>query len=126
MAGVKRLLLVIKKLVKAELIDEYGFTSFVTGKPIPITPLAWEPESGLSHYGYVLDGLKLKDLDKLEQFQKGYTGVTVHEFYKTLDKLGKSTKTLETVEQTLARVGLGINELALEDEPAKIEQKASK
>lgn len=115
---VKRLILVRRKDVNASLLEEGGFIRFLKGKPIPITTLVWDESQGLSHYAYVLDGLKLKDLETLDKWQSKLTGVTILPYRKQSDENGKSTKIEETTEETLARVGLRVNKLALEeDEP---------
>lgn len=105
MASVKRLLLIRRKDVKASLINESGFGSFVKLDPIPVAPLAWAPNQGLSHYGYVLQDLKLADLEKLDEWEAKHTGATVLSFNR------KEDKSEESVDEVLAKVGLGIGKL---------------
>lgn len=105
MAGVKRLLLIRRKDVKASLINESGFGKFVIMEPIPIQPLAWSENQGLSHYAYLLEGLMLKDLEALSEWEAKHTGATLLTFAK------KEDKSYQTIEEALAAVGLGIAEL---------------
>lgn len=108
MAGVKRLLLIRRKDVKASLINESGFGSFVKADPIPIQPLAWQPNHGLSHYAYLLEELMLADLEKLTEWEAKHTGATLLTFAK------KEDKTYQTIEEVLASVGLGVAELGVD------------
>lgn len=117
MASVNRLLIIGTTQVRANLLEEEGLTQFVKGKPLPVSPLAWELESGLSHYGYELSGLKLKDLKTLEDFAAKYERATVLPYDKKVDQNGKPLNPVqyESTEELLGRRGLRINELALEE-----------
>jgi hypothetical protein len=57
---IRKLLIVRKAKMKADLIDNSGLKPFIKGKHLPVSPRAWLEEAGLSHYGFVLE-LKLKD-----------------------------------------------------------------
>jgi len=72
-----KILLVRKANTNADLLDQGGLTGFLKGQPLKVSPVAWNPEFGLSHYGYVLDGMKLDDLHKLAVFVDGCEGASI-------------------------------------------------
>jgi hypothetical protein len=74
---INKLLIVRTANSRSSLIEEAGLAPFLKGQVINISPKDWEDESGLSHYGYVLNGLKLKDLDALTLWVGQADGVTL-------------------------------------------------
>lgn len=118
MAGVKRLLLIRKKDVRASLINESGFSKFVKQDPIPVCPLYhWEESSGLSHYAYLLEGLNLADLEMLTEWEAKNTGATLLAFGKV--KEGKKERE-QTIEEVLSHnVSLKINSLGADKDGEK-------
>lgn len=108
--GLKKLLLIRKKDVRANLLDQSGFAQFSKGKPIPVTPKTWNDEQGISHYGYVLEGLMLKDLEALKKWELANNTSTVLSYDKVVEEDRKSRE--QTLEEVLDSVGLRINELA--------------
>lgn len=94
----RKLLLVRKLNVTADLVEKNGLAPFSKGKPIPVSPQAWNEEAGLSHWAYVLEGMKLKDLEMLGQWHHKRPNDTVLDL-------------AEDVETALAGVGLRINSL---------------
>lgn len=67
--GVTKLLIIRKKYVTPTLLEESGLKQFCKTDPLKIYPLYdWQPENGITHYGYLLEGLKLDDLEKLKKF----------------------------------------------------------
>lgn len=109
MAGIKRLLLIRKKDVRANLMEQFGFTKFIKQEPIPVMPLyTWNDTDGLSHYGYILEGLQLEDMQNLEEWEAKHTGATLIAF----NMKGKPPKQVEeTVEEVLFKVSAKINPL---------------
>lgn len=96
-----KLVLCRVKYCSPHLLD--SFAAFVDGEPLPVLPQAWGDEDGLSHYGFTLKGMGLKDVERLREFAaKSQNGaVTVHD-------LGDSKKT-RSAEEALASVGLRIH-----------------
>lgn len=105
-AKIRKLLIVRVKYMRSGLLTEAGFAPRVQGQPLPVSPLAWKDEAGLSHWGFVLEGLTLKEFQALQAWDRAVGFATV----LPLD---------EDPETALAKVGLRINEAALEDEPAQ-------
>lgn len=68
MAGVMRLVVLQLRHTKNNPEPLKALTEFVKnpGKPLLVSPCAWREEDGLSHHGYILDGLKLKQLALLD------------------------------------------------------------
>lgn len=101
---IQKLLLVRIANSKSDLLDTAGVKSFA-GDPIPVSPISqkagWNDEAGLSHWGFELKGMKLKDFQALEKWAETADGVTVlnHE---------------SDVTTALAGVGLRINKSAEE------------
>jgi hypothetical protein len=95
---IHKLLLVRVGDMRSDLVDQAGVRAFA-GSPLNVSPLAWSDEAGLSHYGFELKDLKLKDVESLRKWANGQNGVTL------LDHEGD-------VAATLATVGLRINESA--------------
>lgn len=95
---INKLLLVRVKFSRADLVDSAGVKSFA-GEPLNISPLAWNDEAGLSHYGWELKDLKLKDFQALEKWAGATEGVSV------IEHTGDVT-------ESLAAVGLRINKSA--------------
>lgn len=96
-----RLVLVRKANSRSTLIDESGLKGNMSGDPLNISPLSWDEEDGLSHYGYILNGLKLGDIEDLLKWAVNKEGVTVHPIEEGV-----------SVDETLGSVGLRINTLA--------------
>lgn len=98
---INKLLLVRQTDIDSSLTERAGVGAFLKGKPLPVSPLTWREEDGLSHYGFVLEGMKLADLKELEDWIKrnGSEGVTLHEHEGD-------------VAATLAGVGLRVNDAA--------------
>lgn len=99
---IKKLVIARKKQVTPEALGDLA--SFVEGESVPISPVAWGEESGLSHWGWVLSGLKLKDLEALSKWEQ-----TVG--FATVLSLGDEKKPI-TTDEALASVGLRVNTLA--------------
>lgn len=97
-----KILLVRKINANADLLDKAGMTGFLKGQPLKVSPIAWEPEHGISHYGYVLDGMKLDDLVKLSDFVGTNEGMSL---------IGVR-KDQETIEDSLRSCGLRENPIA--------------
>lgn len=95
-----KLLLIRKINVRADLLDKSGLTGFLKGQPLKISPKAWDKEHGITHYGYILENLMLKDLETLNNFAGNQDGCSV------LDV------TDNNITQALADVGLHENDLA--------------
>lgn len=99
---IQKLLLVRTANSKSTLLDSSGVKSFA-GEPIPVSPLSWNDEAGLSHWGFELKGMKLKDFQALEKWAGTAEGVSIIEHSEGGD-----------VATTLAGVGLRINKSAEE------------
>lgn len=110
---IRKLLLIRIAKARADLLAESGFAHFVKGEPLNVSPAAWDEQSGLSHYGYVLEGLKLKDLDNLRKWLDKNTEATLLE---VIQEVGKNRLPDDfegdTVDYALSQVGLKINSLA--------------
>lgn len=63
---ISKLLLIRKKDIKSDLLDKSGFKGFLKGKPVAVQPQVWGEEDGISHYAFLLEGLKLKDWTALK------------------------------------------------------------
>jgi hypothetical protein len=100
---IQKLLLVRLIDSRPDLLDQAGVKA-IAGDPIPVSPVAWNDESGLSHWGFEVIGLSLKQWQDFEKWAEVHGGVTI------LAHDGD-------VKKTLATVGLRINESA--NEPAK-------
>lgn len=100
---INKLLLIRTQDIDSSLTERSGAATFVKGEPIPISPKAWNEEAGLSHYGFVLEGMKLKNLKELETWIKdnGSEGVQLHEYSPDTG-----------VDKALASIGLKINKSA--------------
>lgn len=98
---IKKLVLVRIKQSRSDLMDPWK--SQLVGQPLNISPAGWNEEAGLTHYGFVLEGLKLAMVGELEKFA-GQNNLTVL-------SLGTEKKPVE-LEEALASVGLRINTLA--------------
>ncbi len=103
-----KLLIYRKNKIKSDTISGSDLASFVTGDVLNISPRTWDDAHGLSHYGFVLEGINLKKLEVLTQFEKDHPNCTILDMYVMEDKKPKARSILET----LATVGLRINELA--------------
>lgn len=99
---IQKLLLVRTANSKSDLLDSAKVKSFA-GEPIPVSPLSWNDEAGLSHWGFELKDMKLKDFQALEKWAETADGVTV-----------LSHEDGSNVAATLAGVGLRINKSAEE------------
>lgn len=97
MAGVKRLLLVLKKYVRPDLLSKAGFESFCKTDPIPVSPVAWDMEAGVSHYGYLLEGLKLKDIEVLDKWIAKHGKSSALRFEKVKEDDEEREQTIEEV-----------------------------
>ena len=98
---ISKLLLVRQSEIDSTLVERAGCSAFVVGDPLKISPISWGDEDGLSHYGFVLQKMKLDDLKELEKWiaKNGSEGVSLHEFDESVDK-------------SIANVGLRINKSA--------------
>lgn len=95
---IQKLLLVRKNNSRSDLLKSAGVDAFA-GEPLNVSPKAWRDEDGLSHYGFALKDLPLKEFESLEDFCDVNDGLTL------LDHEGD-------VNATLASVGLRINKSA--------------
>ncbi len=102
-SAINKLLLVRVKYVRSNLLSDLGFAGRIDGEPIPVSPLAWRDEAGLSHWGFLLLGLSLKEYKQLKEWEKQAGFATVLEL------------TAGDVDSALAGVGLRVNQSALED-----------
>ena len=96
---ISKLLLIRKANSRSTILDEANAKPFVKGDVLNISPQAWHEEEGVSHYGFVLSGMKLDDLHSLQQWVGEQTGITI------LDHT-------DDVTNTLASVGLRVNQAA--------------
>lgn len=122
---IKKIVLVRKKDMRSDFLESSPFAQFVVGEPLALSPLdtkGWPHENGLSHYGFVIAGLKLRDLEQLRTFWENPESVPM----QVLDwvdviraKKDRPERKLkdeqEQIEATLQHVGLGINPLADEN-----------
>lgn len=106
---IRRLLLVRVPKITAEYISDSPAGPFVTGDPLTVSPFAWDDELGLSHYGFLLEGMNLEQLRDIEAWVQRESHPTLLERSKPVDK--KNNKEIP-VEEVLNTVGLCINELA--------------
>src|SRR5687767_8583067 len=96
---IRKLVIVRVKRVHPDVLGD--LEQFVVGEPLKVSPVAWGDEAGLSHWGYVLEGMKLADLEALRAWDQAFG-------YSTVLSLGDKKKEV-TVEEALASVGLQIN-----------------
>ena len=97
--------------IKSDTMASSSLAALISGEVLEISPSAWAMEAGLSHYGFILGGLKLKQLDLLKQFEQEHPDATVLDLYT----YGKDNKIVpRSVEDTLKTIGLRINTLAAE------------
>lgn len=101
MAGVTRLVVLKLKFAQGEPLKALAEFVKNPGKPLLISPKAWREEEGLSHHGYILDGLKLKQLAMLETDET-----------PELTPLELKDTSPATIDAALLSVGLRINSLA--------------
>jgi len=99
---IRKLVIVRKKHVRPDVLGELA--TFVAGEPLKVSPVAWGDEAGLSHWGYVLDGMKLADWQALQAWDAKVG-------FATVLSLGDSKHPV-TVEEALASVGLCVNQSA--------------
>lgn len=90
---IKKLLLVRKANSKSTLLEEAGVAAFAKGKPLQVSPLKWREEDGISHFGYVLNDVKLKELTSLNDYIAANEGLTAVDLIdnnvdKTLENYG--------------------------------------
>lgn len=112
MAGVKRLLLILKKYVQPDTIAESGLAPFLKSEPLPIYPLyGWREEDGLSHYGFILEDLYLEDLELLTKFVEEYGHCSVFTFDQVRVAEGSKKMREQTVEEVLKKGSARINTL---------------
>jgi len=117
MAGVKRLLLVRKKDTRPNLIEASGLSTFHKTQPLPLMPLyGWPEEAGISHWGYILEGLMLDDLETLAKWNEMNPKYTLLPFDKVKED---DVKREETLEEVLTKGSLKVNPLQKNPEPAK-------
>jgi len=95
---IRKLLIVRKAQMKADLIDKSGLKPFIKEAELPVSPAAWHEEDGLSHLGYVLE-MKLKEYEAC----KKWCGAFPQAGFVTLLDL------TEDVETSLSSVGLRIH-----------------
>lgn len=101
---IRKLLLIRKADMKADFLDVTGLKPFLTGEPLNVSPAAWDDELGLSHYGFRLEGFKLKDLEELNKLMDRLPG-------GTLLSVGETDGEVDDHDTVLATCGLRINEL---------------
>lgn len=99
---IRKLLLVRKNAMRSDLVKSVGLGPFIKGEPLNVSPMAWNEEAGLSHYAFPLEGMKLKDMEKLDKWINESEGTLVHDY----DNKDEST------EDALKRLGLRINAAA--------------
>jgi hypothetical protein len=99
---INKLLLVRTPDVDSTLTERAGISGFIKGSPVAIRPSAksWSDEQ-ISHWGFILEGMKVSDLQKLLKWvaEEGEEGVTLHDYDGDLTK-------------ALANVGLQVNKAA--------------
>lgn len=98
---IRKLLLIRKKAMKSDLIKSQGLTTFAKSEPLNVSPAAWNDEAGLSHYGFVLEGMKLKDMEKLNEWIDTSEDTLLQDMDKDMRP-----------EEALAKLGLRINAAA--------------
>lgn len=105
MAKLNKLLLVRKASARSTLLDRMNVSRFVEGEPLNISPKTWPDEAGISHYGYVLKDISVKELNQLQDWisNNDPEAVTVQDYNVEADN---------PLESALAYVGLRINEAA--------------
>lgn len=103
-----KLIIYRQSKVKSDTMSGSELASYVVGDVLNISPAAWADEAGLSHYGWVVEGLKLKHVKLLDDFIAVHSHATVLDLYE----YRKGKKVDRSVEDTLKTVGLRINELA--------------
>lgn len=103
---INKLFLVRTADIDSSLTDRAGVQAFLKGKPIPISPLTWREEDGLSHWGFILGDIRplkvLKDLEAWVQRNASNPespGITLHDYDPE-----------KGVEDTLSGLGLRVNE----------------
>ncbi len=104
MAAIRKLVLIRKGDMTSKLVAESPFKTFVKGEALNVSPSdqkAWPNEAGLSHYGFELDGMKLKDWQLVKEWNEHPATVPA----LVIDIMGN-------VPDTLATLGLMINPLA--------------
>lgn len=105
MAKLHKLLLVRAASSNSTLLDRIGVSHFLEGDPLSISPRTWADEAGVSHYGYKLKDISLKEVTELEKWIAGNApeAITLHNMDPEAD---------DPLAQTLDSVGLRINESA--------------
>ena len=96
-----KLVLCRVKFCRPDILGE--FAQFAQGEPLAIVPAAWGDEEGLSHYGFVLSGMGLRQVTALKEYcdASPKSSLTCHD-------LG-SGKASRTVEEALQAVGLRLH-----------------
>ena len=118
MAGVKRLLLVRKKDTRPNIIEASGLSTFHKTQPLPLMPMySWPEEAGISHWGYILEGLMLEDLETLSKWNEMNPKYTLLPFDKVKDEDGRNRE--ETIDEVLVKASLKVNTLQKNSDPAK-------
>ena len=122
---IKKIVLVRKNDMRSDFLSTSPFGQFVVGQPLPLSPFdqkGWPHENGLSHYGFVLSGMKLRDLEQLRTFWENPESPPmqvldwVDEIRASKKQQGKKLKDeQEQIDATLQHVGLSINPLADEN-----------
>lgn len=129
---VKKLVLVRQRDTRANMFNDAPFKHLIEGEPLPIKPTEHNPQSGVSHYGFLVAGLKLKDIEALTDFWHDPETVPLAQVLDLETKTRRrkdrrNGKTIESVElktqdeqikYTLQQIGLEINTLALEETEA--------
>lgn len=95
----RKLLIIRKAKMRSDALATAGLSQFVEGEPLAVSPLAWQPEDGLSHWGFVLGGMKLADLEAVKAFEQANAASTLLDLP-------------EDPETSLASVGLRIHPAA--------------
>lgn len=98
-----RLLLVRKASARSTLLDRMGASKFLEGEPINVSPRTWPDEAGVSHYGYRLKDISLKELQELEKWiaDNDPEAITFHSY---------DSEANEPLTEALNSVGLRVNE----------------
>lgn len=96
---INKLLLVRKFNASSDFLSRNNLIPFCSQEPLKISPIAWCEEEGITHYGYILQGMKVEDFNRLLELVK------TNDYLCVLPYEGNPLKSLHSV-------GLRINESA--------------
>lgn len=116
---IRKLLLIRIAKSRADFLDELGdVAQYFKGDPISISPIAWAEAAGLSHYGYLFEGIKLKSLAELTNWLDHNNEATLLDVIDLSDKKQKLpsdfklTADFNEIDYALKKVGLRVNKSA--------------